>query len=206
MTSSSETHSPLPTPLVVGLTGGLASGKSFVGKALAGLGCFLVQADQLGHQVIEPGAEAYHAVMCEFGTVDRRALADLVFSNPERLEKLNSIIHPAVRARTRALLERFAKENPTGIAVVEAAILIETGSFRNYDRIILAVCREDQQIERAMARDRISREQALERMHRQMPLQEKMKFADYIIDTSQSKEHTLDQTRAVYDSLRNRSL
>jgi len=192
--------------LTVGLTGGLASGKSFVGHALADLGCFLVQADQLGHQVIEPGAEAYDAVMREFGTVDRRALADIVFSNPERLEKLNSIIHPAVRARTRALLERFAKENPSGIAVVEAAILIETGSFRNYDRIILAVCREDQQIERAMARDHISREQALERMHRQMPLQEKMKFADYIIDTSQSKQHTVEQTRAVYDSLRKRSL
>ncbi len=185
----------------VGLTGGLASGKSFVGHALAGLGCFLVQADQLGHQVIEPGAEAYDAVMREFGTNDRRALASIVFADPQRLEKLNAIVHPAVRARTRAMLEKFAAENPSGIAVVEAAILIETGSYRNYDRLILAVCREDQQIERAMSRDHITREQALERMHRQMPLEEKMKYADYVIDTSQSKEHTLEQTRAVFDAL-----
>lgn len=187
--------------LTVGLTGGLASGKSFVGRALADLGCFLVEADLLGHQVIEPGAEAYDAVVREFGTTDRGALAAVVFSQPERLEKLNSIIHPAVRARTRALLESFAATHPSGIAVIEAAILVETGSYRNYDRLILAVCREDQQIERAMARDHISREQALERMRRQLPLDEKMKFADYIIDTSQSKDHTLSQTRAVYESL-----
>jgi len=188
--------------LTVGLTGGLASGKSFVGRILAELGCFLIQADELGHLVIEPGGEAHDAVLAEFGTVDRRALADIVFSNPERLDKLNSFVHPAVRARTRALLEDFRAKNPSGIAVVEAAILIETGSFRNYDRIVLAKCREDQQIERAMARDHISREQALERMRRQMPLEEKVKSAHYVIDTSQSKEHTREQTRAVYASLR----
>lgn len=187
--------------LTVGLTGGLASGKSFVGRALADLGCDLIEADLLGHQVIEPGAEAYDAVLGEFGTTDRRALAGVVFSHPERLEKLNSIVHPAVRARTRALLDQFAASHPSGIAVIEAAILVETGGYRNYDRLILAVCREDQQIERAIARDHITREQALERMRRQMPLEEKMKVADYIIDTSQSKDHTLAQTRAVYESL-----
>lgn len=200
--------------LTVGLTGGLASGKSFVGRALSGLGCFLIQADQLGHRVIEPGGEAYDAVVREFGpgilnpdaTIDRRALAAIVFSNPDRLEKLNALVHPAVRARTRALLAGFAQSNPSGIAVIEAAILIETGSFRNYDLLILAKCTEEQQIERAMTRDHITRDEALERMRLQMPLEEKVKYADFIIDTSQTKEHTLDQTREVYRSLQLRTV
>jgi dephospho-CoA kinase len=196
--------------LKVGLTGGLASGKSFVGHALADLGCLLIQADQLGHQVIEPGQEAYQPVIDEFGTgilnpdstIDRRALAAKVFSNPERLEKLNSLVHPPVRARSKALLDNFAAAHPGGIAVIEAAILIETGGFRSYDRLIVAVCTPEQQIERAMSRDHLTREDALARMSRQMPLEEKVKFADYVIDTSGTKEHTLIRTRAVYETLR----
>lgn len=196
--------------LKVGLTGGLASGKSFVGHALENLGCFLIQADQLGHQVIEPGSEAFEVVVGEFGreildpegAINRRALAAIVFTDPARLEKLNAIVHPAVRARTRRLIEDFEAASPSGIAIIEAAILIETGSYRNYDRIIVAVCSEEQQIERAMARDQITREEALGRMRRQMPLEQKSKFANYIIDTSQSKEHTLEQTRSVYAALK----
>jgi dephospho-CoA kinase len=160
--------------------------------------------------VIEPGAEAYQGVIHEFGreilnadgTIDRRRLGALVFGNPERLEKLNALVHPPVRERTRMLLEHFEQTNPDGIAVTEAAILIETGGYRNCARLIVAVCREEQQIERAMARDHLTREEALDRMRRQMPLEEKVKYADYVVDTSGTKEHTLEQTRAVYDSLR----
>ena len=196
--------------LKVGLTGGLASGKSFVGRALAELGCLLIQADQLGHQVLEPGGEAYRAVVDEFGpdilsadaTIDRRALGAKVFSNPELLDKLNSLVHPPVRARTKALLDAFATTHPGGIAVIEAAILIETGGFRSYDRLIVAICTPEQQIERAMSRDHLTREETLARMSRQMPLEEKVKFADYVIDTSGAKEHTLAQTRVVYETLR----
>jgi dephospho-CoA kinase len=101
------------------------------------------------------------------------------------------------------MLDRFAASNPGGIAVIEAAILIETGSFRNYDRLIVAVCTPEQQIERAMSRDHLTREEALARMSRQMPLEEKVKFADYVVDTSGLKEHTIAQTGAVYESLRN---
>jgi dephospho-CoA kinase len=196
--------------LSVGLTGGLASGKSFVGRALESYGCLLIQADQLGHEVIEPGAEAYDGVIREFGcdilnpdgTIDRRHLGAQVFGNPERLEKLNALVHPPVRERTRKLLEHFEKAHPDGIAVTEAAILVETGGYRNYARLIVAVCREEQQIERAMARDHLTREEVLDRMNRQMPLEQKVKYADYVVDTSGTKEHTLEQTRVVYDSLR----
>ncbi|MGD1096867.1 MAG: dephospho-CoA kinase [Bryobacteraceae bacterium] len=196
--------------LRVGLTGGLASGKSLVGHALEGMGCLLIQADNLGHQVIEPGAEAYEAVLQEFGreilnpdgTIDRRRLAAEVFSHPDQLEKLNQLVHPAVRARAEKLAEEFARRVPDGIAVTEAAILIEVGSYRNYSRLIVAVCREEQQIQRAMDRDHLTRDEVLDRIRRQMPLEEKVKYADYVIDTSGTKERTLEQTREVYNSLR----
>jgi len=196
--------------LRVGLTGGLASGKSFVGSLLAGLGCYLIRADELGHQVLEPEGEAYDAVVREFGAgiltpdqrIDRRRLASLVFHDPARLEMLNTLVHPPVRARTRRLIEEYQAGHPDGIAVVEAAILVETGSYRDYERLILAVCGKEQQIERAMARDGLAREELLDRLSRQMPLDEKIQYADYVIDTSGTKENTLAQTRAVYESLR----
>jgi len=99
-------------------------------------------------------------------------------------------------------METFAQHEPDGIAVSEAAILIETGSYRNYDRLIVAKCGEQQQIERAMERDHLSREEVLARLCRQMPLEQKVKYADYVIDTSGDKHSTLEQTRAVYEELR----
>src|SRR5271170_4412913 len=121
--------------LRVGLTGGLASGKSFVGHALAELGCHLIEADKLGHEVMLPGAEAYDAIVREFGGsilkpdghIDRRKLSGLVWDHPERLEKLNSFVHPPVRAREESSIAEIAKGDPHAIAVVEAAILVETG-------------------------------------------------------------------------------
>jgi dephospho-CoA kinase len=196
--------------LRVGLTGGLASGKTYVSDELERLGCLVVHADALGHEVLMPGAEAYDATVCEFGagilnadgTINRRLLATSVFGQPERLERLNSFVHPPVRARTnRAIAEFFARE-PRGIAVVEAAILIETGSWRNYDKLIVVVCSPGQQIERAMKRDGVTREEAEARLARQMPLAEKVRHADYVIDTSGEKEHTIEQTRRIYRELR----
>jgi len=196
--------------LRVGLTGGLASGKSLVGRALADLGCLLIQADELGRQVEQPGGEAYEGIVKEFGkeiltpqgAIDRRRLAALVFHEPERLKRLNALVHPPVKARERQLQEDFARRHPDGIAVTEAAILVETGTYRGYDKLIVAVCRPEQQIERAMSRDGLTRKEVMDRVRRQMPLEEKRKHADYVIDTSGSKEDTLAQTRAVYNSLR----
>jgi dephospho-CoA kinase len=199
--------------LRVGLTGGLASGKSFVGEQLASLGCLLIRADEIGRQVQQPGAEAYQGIVGEFGAgilnadgaIDRRRLAAEVFANPARLAKLNALVHPAVRARIDQLIADFAARDPHGVAVVEAAILVETGAFRLYDRLIVVIANQEQQIERAMARDCISRQEALERMSRQLPLDEKLKYADYTIDATGSKEHTIEQTRSVYESLRSLS-
>jgi dephospho-CoA kinase len=200
--------------LRIGLTGGLASGKSFVGRALAEMGCCLIQADEIGHRVLEPEGEAYRGVIEEFGpgildtsnAIDRRKLAALVFRQPERLEKLNALVHPPVRARTEKLIEEFAAREPNGIVVIEAAILIETGSYRRQDRLIIAVCSEEQQIERAMARDHLTRDEVIDRLRRQMPLAEKVQYADYVVDTSGTKENTLAQTHEVYASLRRLTL
>ena len=200
--------------LRVGLTGGLASGKSLVGRALAEMGCLLIQADELGHQVMAKGAEAYSAILAEFGPsildphgeIDRRRLGALVFGRPELLSKLSAVVHPCVRARSVRLQEEFAEREPHGICVNEAAILVETGGYRGFDRLIVASCTPEQQVERAMMRDtsgnHLTREEVLNRLRRQMPLEEKVKYADYVIDTSGTIEHTLEQTRAVYASLR----
>lgn len=196
--------------LKVGLTGGLACGKSFVGETLANLGCHLLQADQLGHEVLLPDGEAYAAVVQEFGPgilgddrrIDRRALAAMVFGNADRLARLNGFVHPPVQQREERWLAEVAAADPHGIAVVEAAILIETGSYRRFDKLLVVACDEKQQVERSMKRDGIAREEVLARLNRQMPLEEKRKYADFVIDTSGTKEETLCQARAVYASLR----
>lgn len=196
--------------LRVGLTGGLASGKSFVGRTLRDMGCYLVQADALGHQVLLPGQEAYQAVLDEFGTgvlgatgeIDRRKLASLVFGEPERLARLNALIHPHVIAREERLVEEAGRQDPSAIVVVEAAILVETGSYKRFQKLILTICEAGQQIARAMERDRITRQEAETRLARQMPLEEKRKYADFVVDTSGTKEQTYEQVRELYRALR----
>jgi dephospho-CoA kinase len=196
--------------LKVGLTGGLACGKSFVGEELERLGCLLIHADDLGHEVLLPSGEAYDDVVREFGVailteggeIDRKALAARVFGAPEQLAKLNALVHPPVLRREDALIAEYGGRQPDGIAVVEAAILIETGSYKRFDRIILVTCREEQQVERAMRREGAQLEDVMARLGRQMPLAEKRKFAHFVIDTSGEKEETLRQTRGVYDALR----
>jgi dephospho-CoA kinase len=196
--------------LRVGLTGGIASGKTFVGEALASWGCCLIQADEIGRHVMAPGGEAYKDVVREFGReilgpdsgIDRPRLAALVFQNPEQLARLNALVHPPVLRREDEIVAEFFAREPHGIAVVEAAILIETGSYRRYDKLILVFCAPEQQIERALRREGAVEADVLARIGRQMPLEEKRKYADYVIDTSGTKEETLRQTRAVYDALR----
>jgi len=196
--------------LKVGLTGGLATGKSFVGQALADMGCYLIKADELGHEVLRRGGEAYEAVLREFGqgilnadgSIDRKLLAAEVFEKPERLELLNSLVHPPVIRREEELTAEIAARDPEAIVITEAAILIETGNYKRFEKLILVVCDEQQQLARAIRREGADRDEVLARITCQMPLQEKQKFADYVIDNSGSMEETLRQTREVYQSLR----
>jgi len=196
--------------LRVGLTGGFATGKSFVGRALADLGCYLIDADKLGHEVMMPGGEAYDAIVQEFGPtvlddegcIVRRKLGDIVFNNRERLEKLNGLVHPPVIEREERRMAEIAQADPDAIVLVEAAILVETGRYRYFDRLIVVTCAAEQQMERALERGSYSKEEILARLSRQLPLAEKLRVADYVIDTSGSKEATLEQVRKVYGALR----
>jgi dephospho-CoA kinase len=196
--------------LRVGLTGGLASGMSLIAKELARLGCYLIEADVLGHEVLLPDGEAYEAVLREFGAdsivdsggaIDRKKLSAIVFDDPSRLKALTEIVHPAVRRLGAAKTAEFERDDPAGILIYEAAILVETGAFRDFDRLIVAACPEELQIERAMARDGSTREAVTARLRRQLPLEEKLAHADFVIDTSGPKEQTIEQTRIVFERL-----
>jgi dephospho-CoA kinase len=195
--------------LKVGLTGGLACGKSFVGKAFADFGCLLIQADDLGHEVLAPGGEAFDAVVAEFGVdvlaggrIDRQRLAARVFADPLALARLNALVHPPVIAREEKLMAEFAARQPKGTAVVEGAILIENASYKRFDRLIVVACTLEQQIARAKHRDGLTEAEVRARLSRQMPLEEKRKLADFVIDTSGTKQDTLRQACAVYEELR----
>jgi dephospho-CoA kinase len=196
--------------LKVGLTGGMACGKSFVAGALRDLGCDVIEADDVGHEVMQPDGQAYAQIVAEFGTgilgergaIDRPKLAALVFGDPARLEKLNAIVHPAVRGRALSELRGIGERDPHAVAVYVAAILIESGAWREMDKIIVVSCNRAQQIERAMHRPGAVESGVLARLESQMPLEKKRTFADYVIDTGGTKEDTLRQTEKVYEELR----
>ncbi|MBV8809347.1 MAG: dephospho-CoA kinase [Acidobacteriaceae bacterium] len=194
----------------VGLTGGYATGKSFVAAELEKLGCHLIYADRLGHTVLEPGGEAYAPTVKEFGPqilnadgrIDRKRLAGIVFGSAECLEKLSGFVHPAVMRLEDEMAEHVRSHDPNGIVVIEAAILIETGRYKALDRLILTTCSEERQIARAIKRDDLTREEALARIRRQMPAAEKQKYADFVVDTEGDKAATLDRVRNVHHQLK----
>lgn len=196
--------------LLVGLTGGLASGKSFIGHVLEDCGCRLIRADDLGHEVLSANGAAYAGVLRQFGSdilkedgeIDRRRLGALVFGDPERLARLNELVHPHVFALQAERIAAWRRAEPRAIVVVEAAIMIETGSYTRYDTIVLAVCARETQIARAMRRDQLTREEVEARLARQMPLEDKIAFARFVIDTDHTKEETTLRARQVYESLR----
>ena len=195
--------------LKVGLTGGYATGKSFVAGALERLGCLVIYADRLGHTVLEPGGEAYAPTVQAFGpdilradgSIDRKALGSKVFVSPPLLEQLNSFVHPAVFRLEKELLDEWESQHADGIAVVEAAILIETGRHSFFDRLIVTACSEETQIVRGMKRDGLTRDEILARLARQMPLAEKEKYAHYVVDTNGAKENTLRQVDDMFQEL-----
>ncbi len=194
--------------LKVGLTGGYATGKTSVAHELERLGCHLIFADKLGHTVLQAGGVAYAPVVELFGPeiltpdskIDRKKLASIVFTSPERLAQLNALVHPAVFELEQRMLLDFEGQDPHGIAVLEAAILIETGRYRHCDKLIVTACDVEAQINRGMKRDGITRDEVLARLERQLSLEEKKRYADFVIDTSGSKEDTMKQVQQVFSA------
>jgi dephospho-CoA kinase len=198
--------------LRVGLTGGIATGKSTIGAMFVELGCHLIDSDQITHRLFEPGQSVYAAVVKEFGTriltpdgtIDRRMLGDIVFrENPQARERLNALVHPAVIERQQHWLEEIESQDAHAIAIVDAALMIEVGTYKNYDKVIVVSCRPEIQKQRLRARlPALSNDEIEARIRSQMPMEEKVRFADFVIDTSGSLEASREQVSEVYRALR----
>ena len=195
--------------LKVGLTGSIAVGKSFVLSVLAELGCHVVDADATAREVVAPGTPGLKAVVDAFGddilnadgTLDRAKLAAVVFADEAKRMQLNSILHPfIIQAQDEQMRER-EKEDPQGIAVVDAALMIESGGYQRFDKLVVVHCRPEVQLERLMTRDGLSREDAERRVAAQMSQEEKKRHADFLIDSSEGFERTRRQTETVFQKL-----
>lgn len=195
--------------LRVGLTGGIASGKSTVAARMTELGLTVLNADALAHRLIEPGQPAYDDIVREFGreilradgSVDRKKLGDIVFRDAARRERLNQIVHPRVIEAREERLQEMETQNPLGLAIVEAALLIEAGYYKKLDRLVVCSCRPEQQMERLRARG-LTEEEARQRIDAQLPLAEKLRLADDVVDCSGTLEETERQTDALVARLR----
>jgi dephospho-CoA kinase len=196
--------------LLVGLTGSIGVGKSFVASVLAELGCYVLDADQTARDVVAPGTPGLLAVVEAFGDavvradgrLDRQQLGSIVFANEEKRQLLNSILHPHIIARQDEQLREWEATDPEGIGVIDAALLIESGRYKRFDKLIVVHCRHETQVERLMTRNKWSQQEAEKRIAAQMSQEEKMRFADYLIDTSDGFEATRKRTMEVYQGLR----
>jgi len=207
--------------LKVGLTGGIASGKSVVGDMLVALGARLVQADRIAHELMRPGQPVYNEVVRHFGggilnpdlSVNRGKLAEAAFGSdksapsqvPSRIQELNRIVHPAVIRSQEEWMEEMGGQDPHAVAIVEAALIIEAGAAERFDRLIVVTCSDEQRIARFAARQKLdleaARKEVVRRMAAQLPEAEKIKAADYVIDNSGSLDHTREQVRQVWNEL-----
>jgi dephospho-CoA kinase len=199
-----------PRPfLLVGLTGGIATGKSTVDAVLREMGAVIIDADVLAREVVEPGEPALAEIAAEFGPgvlgpdrrLDRKALGAIVFADPERRRTLEAMTHPRMRERLQRRLDELTAENFRGLVFYDAAVLIESGSHHAMDRIVVIVTDEATQIARLTARDGIDRDEALRKIKSQIPLAEKAKLADYVIDNSGDRAATEAEVRRVYQAL-----
>jgi len=205
--------------LKVGLTGGIASGKSTVGEMFVALGTRLIQADGIAHDLMRPGEKVYQDVVRHFGpgildpdgSVNRARLAEAAFGSPaskqaSRVEELNRIVHPAVIQRQNEWMEEVGRKDAHAIAIVEAALILEAGADPDFDRLIVVTCHLDQRIERWAAKMKVSAEAArreiTRRMAAQLPDEEKIKAADYVIANSGTLDQTREKVSEVYAKLR----
>jgi dephospho-CoA kinase len=205
--------------LRVGLTGGIGCGKSTVAEMMREMGCHIVEADKVAHRLIEPGQPAYDEVVREFGSeilggtpasdrggrIDRERLAAIVFADPARLARLNAIIHPLVLAEEDREFERLGREDPRGVAVVVAALLIEAGFHKRLDRLVVVWCTPEQQLKRIIGPESgraMTREEAQSRIAAQLDLGEKRKLTDDEIDNSGTLEATRQQVAALVAGLK----
>jgi dephospho-CoA kinase len=207
--------------LKVGLTGGIAAGKSVVGEVFVGLGAHLVQADRIAHSLMQPGEAVYNEVVRHFGreilnrdlSINRPKLAEAAFgtgpdaegNRASRIEELNRIVHPVVIRSQDEWMREMGRQDPRAVAIVEAALILEAGAGNHFDCLIVVTCGAEQRVTRFAARQKIdletARKEVARRMAAQLPDEEKVKAAHYVIDNSGALEQTREQVRQVWQKL-----
>lgn len=197
-----------PEPLLIGLTGGIAAGKSLVSSFFKKKRLPVIDADRIAHEVIRPGRPAYQKIIEVFGSgllthrqqINRKQLGAIVFQDAQKRELLESIAHPEILKEILSQIEKFKKQKPRMI-VVDAALLFESGLYRKMDKKILVTCHPSVQLKRLMKRDKLSKVEAWTRILSQMPTAEKKQFADYLIDNSSTPSVTRKRTEAIFQKL-----
>lgn len=199
--------------LIVGLTGGYASGKSTVAGMFAEMGTVIIDADILARKVVEPGKSAWNKIVEHFGekvlnedkTLNRKTLGEIVFNDETERKRLESIIHPRVLEEEQKAIYEIRKKDPEAIVILSVPLLIESGHHKICDRIVVVTVDEQTHIQRLVKRDDFSREEAIKRISTQMPLSEKVKYADFVIDNSGSLEETKRQVRKIFANFMQRA-
>ena len=195
--------------LIVALTGGIATGKSVVAKVFEELGCYIHHADKIAHDLMKPEKPAWKKIVAHFGkkilnedkTINRSQLGTIIFRDEKERRFLNELIHPLVFEKKKEIINRLKKEGRYKIFVSEAALTIEAGFADFFAKIITIYCKKEVQIKRLMERDGISRTKAIKKIKSQMQPEKKLKYADYIIDSSGSLQSTVEQTERIYRNL-----
>jgi dephospho-CoA kinase len=195
--------------LHIGLTGNIATGKSYAAAHFERLGAHIIDADRVVHDLLKNGTPTYQkiiesfgeGILLEDGSIKRSRLAEIVFFDEEKRRLLNGITHPAVKDEIKRRISLFDQTRESGIVIVDAALMVETGGYHDYDRLIVVACDRSLQLARLMNRDGLTEKEAIARMTSQMPVEEKIKLADYVIDTSGSLKSTEDRVQAIYRKL-----
>lgn len=199
--------------LNVGLTGSIAVGKSFVCASLRDLGCNVLDADKTARETVAKGTDGLAEVVVNFGDgilthtgeLDRKKMAGIIFADDAKRELLNSIVHPRVISAQDEWIREVKTKDPDGIAVIDAALMIESGGYKRFDKLIVVWCTLAIQLNRLMSRDGIDENTAKMRIAAQMPQEEKKLFADFLIDTSHGFEDTSNQVEIIFRQLRSSS-
>lgn len=196
--------------LKVGLTGSIAVGKSYVCEVFRELGAHVLDADQSARDVVAKGTRGLAMIVEEFGSgvltadgeLDRPKMASIVFGDESKRQLLNSIVHPLVIEAQDEWIRRRESEDPNGIAIIDAALMIESGGYKRFEKLIVVWCESGVQLDRLKNRNGFDDAEALRRINSQMPQEEKKRFADYLIDTTEGFEATRRRTVEVFEALR----
>lgn len=195
--------------MLIGLTGGIASGKNLVAGYFKELGAYIIDADEISRETTMPQMPAYNDIVNKFGlnilnpdkTINRKKLGDIVFNNKDLLKKLNQITHPRIIEEEKKRIKDIQSKKPDAVVVVNAALLIESGHYKEMDKVIVVYADEDMQIKRIMQRDGLTEKEAKIRIACQMPLKEKTKLADFVIDNTQNIEKTKAEAARIFEKI-----